>query len=125
MEALLTRVADYPWTQSWQIALLTAVVALATWALRNRSAHVRYLLWLLVLAKCLTPPVCRVPCVLPDKVRQSARCSDHPRRKRGAANTMKKDCGPTPASAVQPPRAHAQQWLRSVACRRSVFAYVA
>ena len=61
MEALLTRVADYLWTQSWQIALLVAVVALASWTLRNRSAHVRYLLWLLVLAKCLAPPVVQVP----------------------------------------------------------------
>jgi ankyrin repeat protein/beta-lactamase regulating signal transducer with metallopeptidase domain len=68
MEALLTRVADYLWRQSWQIALLIAVVALTTWALRNRSAHVRYLLWLLVLAKCLAPPVVEVPLpVLPDQ----------------------------------------------------------
>jgi ankyrin repeat protein/beta-lactamase regulating signal transducer with metallopeptidase domain len=68
MEAVLTRVADYLWTQSWQIALLVAAIALASWVLRNRSAHVRYLLWLLVLAKCLTPPVVQVPlAVLPDR----------------------------------------------------------
>ena len=68
MEALLTRVADYLWTQSWQIALLVVAVALASWAQRNRRAHVRYLLWLLVLAKCLTPPVVQVPlAVLPAK----------------------------------------------------------
>jgi len=28
-----------------------------TWLLRNKSAHVRYLLWLLVAIKCLTPPL--------------------------------------------------------------------
>jgi len=61
MEAVLTRVADHLWRQSWQIALLIVVVALASWALRNRSAHVRYLLWLLVLAKCLTPPLAWIP----------------------------------------------------------------
>ena len=68
MEAVLTRVADYLWRQSWQIALLIVAVALASWALRNRSAHVRYLLWLLVLARCLTPPLVPVPlAVLPAK----------------------------------------------------------
>ena len=40
-------------TQSWQLAILIVIVALASYALRNRSAHVRYLLWLIVLAKCL------------------------------------------------------------------------
>ena len=68
MEALLTRIADYLWRQSWQIGLLVLIVALASWALRNRSAHVRYLLWLLVLAKCLAPPLVEVPlAVLPEK----------------------------------------------------------
>ena len=74
MEALLTRVADYLWRQSWQIALLVLAVALASWALRHRSAHVRYLLWLLVLAKCLTPSMVQVPlAVLPDR-RTGGRC---------------------------------------------------
>jgi ankyrin repeat protein/beta-lactamase regulating signal transducer with metallopeptidase domain len=68
METVLTHIADYLWRQSWQIALLIAAVALASWALRNRSAHVRYLLWLLVLAKCLAPPVVQVPVpVLPEQ----------------------------------------------------------
>ena len=47
MESLLTTIADYLWRQSWQIALLVVAVGLASWTLRNRSAHVRYLLWLL------------------------------------------------------------------------------
>jgi len=35
-------------------------------ALKNKSAHVRYLLWLIVLAKCLVPPLFAIPlAVLP------------------------------------------------------------
>jgi len=68
MEPWLIRIADYLLTQSWQIAVLTLAVALATFALRNRSAHVRYLLWLIVLAKALVPPLYSVPlAVLPEE----------------------------------------------------------
>lgn len=66
METYLNRIVDYVLTQSWQIAVLVAVVAIVNLALRNRSAHVRYLLWLIVLAKCLVPPLLTVPlAVLP------------------------------------------------------------
>ncbi len=61
METYLTQVADYLLRQSWQIAVLAIVVGLLAFALRNRSAHVRYLLWLIVLAKCLVPPLYAVP----------------------------------------------------------------
>lgn len=57
MDRILTGIAEYLWSQSWQIALLVAVVALVNRVLHNRSAHVRYLLWLLIVAKCLVPPV--------------------------------------------------------------------
>ena len=67
MESWLARIVDYLLAQSWQIAILTALVATASFALRKRSAHVRYLLWLLVLAKCLVPPFYSVPlAVLPE-----------------------------------------------------------
>jgi ankyrin repeat protein/beta-lactamase regulating signal transducer with metallopeptidase domain len=66
MEPWLTRMTDYLLAQSWQIAVLTVVVALASFLLRNRSAHVRYLLWLIVLAKALVPPLYSIPvAVLP------------------------------------------------------------
>ncbi len=66
MEPWLIRIANYLLAQSWQIAVLTVVVALATFGLRNRSAHVRYLLWLIVLAKALVPPLYSIPlAVLP------------------------------------------------------------
>ena len=47
----------YVITQSWQIAVLTVAVAAATFVLRHRSAHVRYLLWLIVVVKCFVPPL--------------------------------------------------------------------
>jgi len=62
----LDRVVTYLVAQSWQITMLVVMVALLSWLLRNRSAHIRYLLWLVVLAKCLVPPVLDVPvAVLP------------------------------------------------------------
>ena len=68
METYFTQITDYLLTQSWQIAVLVVVVAAATLALRNKSAHVRYLLWLIVLAKCLAPPLLEVPvAVLPER----------------------------------------------------------
>jgi len=61
METYLTRITDYLLTQSWQIALLVVVIAAVSLVLRNKSAHVRYLLWLIVLAKCLVPTLLTIP----------------------------------------------------------------
>lgn len=57
MEFPWENLADYLWQQSWQVAVLIVIVALINRALRQRSAHIRYLVWLIVLAKCLAPPV--------------------------------------------------------------------
>jgi len=66
MEDYLTQITNYLLAQSWQIAILVIVIAAVNLALKNRSAHVRYLLWLIVLAKCLIPPLVNVPlAVLP------------------------------------------------------------
>jgi len=68
METYLTRITDYLLTQSWQIVLLVVVIAAVSLVLRNKSAHVRYLLWLIVLAKCLVPPLLTVPlAILPQE----------------------------------------------------------
>ena len=61
MENYLTQITNYLLMQSWQIAALVAVIAAVTLALKNKSAHIRYLLWLVVLAKCLVPPLLTVP----------------------------------------------------------------
>ena len=49
MNAYASHVAGYLLAQSWQIAILAAFVALLSFGLRNRSPHVRYLLWLIVI----------------------------------------------------------------------------
>jgi ankyrin repeat protein/beta-lactamase regulating signal transducer with metallopeptidase domain len=68
MENYLTQIANYLLTQSWQIAILVVVIATASWLLKNKSAHIRYLLWLIVLAKCLVPPLVTVPlAILPQE----------------------------------------------------------
>ena len=68
MEAYLTQITNYLLTQSWQIAVVVVVVAVVSWLLRNKSAHIRYLLWLIVLAKCLVPPFLSIPlAVLPEQ----------------------------------------------------------
>jgi len=73
MDAMLNRITDYLQAQSWQIGVLVVTIALISWALQHRSAHVRYLLWLVVLAKCLVPPVVNVPLpVLPEPMMQTA-----------------------------------------------------
>lgn len=61
MDMYLNQIVWYLVAQSWQIALLTLAVAVTAFILRRRSAHVRYLLWLIVVAKCLVPPVHMVP----------------------------------------------------------------
>ena len=68
MESWLIQITNYLLVQSWQIAVLTIAVALVSFLLRSRSAHVRYLLWLVVLAKCLVPPLYSIPiAVLPQE----------------------------------------------------------
>jgi len=68
MENYLTEITSYLLTQSWQIAVLVGVIAAVSLMLKNKSAHVRYLLWLIVLAKCLVPPLLTVPvAVLPER----------------------------------------------------------
>jgi len=68
MDAYVNSLTSYLLAQSWQIALLAVIVTLISFLLRNRSAHVRYLLWLIVLAKCIVPPVYSVAVpVLPER----------------------------------------------------------
>jgi len=68
MESWLSQITNYLIAQSCQIAVLVVLSAIASFFLRNKNAHVRYLLWLVVLAKCLVPPVHSVPlAVLPQE----------------------------------------------------------
>lgn len=54
------RVADILVQQAWQVTIVFGLVLAGSAALRQASAHWRYLLWLLVIAKCLTPPLVSV-----------------------------------------------------------------
>ncbi len=52
-----TQLTDFLKIQSIQIAAVFGIVLILHWLLRHRSAHIRYLLWLLVAIKCVTPPL--------------------------------------------------------------------
>jgi len=99
MDKMLSHIAEYLWSQSWQVALLIGVVAAITWLLRGRSAHLRYLLWLLVLAKCLVPPAFDVALpILPQAVQMSAAVPPEPLT-RGPAELT----GPDMIASAVPP----------------------
>jgi prepilin-type processing-associated H-X9-DG protein len=72
MDKMLVAIADYLWSQSWQIAVLVAAVAVISRAMHSRSAHARYLLWLLVVAKCLVPPMFAVAVPILPQDKQTA-----------------------------------------------------
>ncbi len=57
MNSLINQIANYLWNQSWQIAILVLIVASVTYMLKNKNAHIRYLLWLIIVAKCIFPPL--------------------------------------------------------------------
>jgi len=61
MDGWLTNLARVAWTQCWQVTLLIAVVWLTVrFAGRNRP-HLASILWLVVLLKCVTPPIWSSP----------------------------------------------------------------
>ena len=53
--------AEMAWAQLWQVSLLIAVVALVQWAFCRRRPHLAHALWMVVMLKCLTPPVVSSP----------------------------------------------------------------
>jgi ankyrin repeat protein len=102
MDAYLNEVVRNLVAQSWQIALLTVAVAGITFALRNRSAHVRYLLWLIVLAKCLVPPLHPVPLrVLPQGVPETVSSVWSPSAENWEGSRSLDEAAPRPA--ISPP----------------------
>ena len=101
MEAYATIVTNYLLRQSWQIALLVLVVALATRILSSRSAHLRYLLWLLVLAKCLVPPVFAVALPILPKSEPRAPDARQPARPDMVPSTMNAEFAPPPIAETE------------------------
>ena len=49
------------WTQLWQVSLLVIFVLAINRCLANRRPQLAHLLWLVVLLKCLTPPIVATP----------------------------------------------------------------
>lgn len=49
------------WSQIWQVTLLVILVAAVAKWLTQSKPHLTYLLWMLVILKCLTPPVWSSP----------------------------------------------------------------
>ena len=55
------RLVELAWDQLWQVSAVAVVVAALVHVFGHRRPHLAYLLWLLVLVKCLTPPVWSSP----------------------------------------------------------------
>jgi bla regulator protein BlaR1 len=49
------------WTELWQVTLLATAVLVVARLFGRRRPHMAYLLWMLVIAKCLTPPIWASP----------------------------------------------------------------
>ena len=49
------------WSQIWQVTVLLVIVAVATRLVCRRRPHFAYMLWMLVVLKCLTPPLWSSP----------------------------------------------------------------
>ncbi len=60
MNSLINQITNYLWNQSWQIVILVLIIAAVTYMLKNKNAHIKYLLWLILIAKCLCPPLLTV-----------------------------------------------------------------
>ncbi len=73
------------WQQTWQITAVILLVALLLMRFGKHRPHLAYVLWLVVIAKCLTPPIWTSPA--------GVFCWVQPRRHQQ----------PTPAAVVDPP----------------------
>jgi beta-lactamase regulating signal transducer with metallopeptidase domain len=57
--------ADAMWAVAWQSAVIVAIVALVSWALRWQAPALRYWLWVVLAAKLLLMPLWRVELTTP------------------------------------------------------------
>ena len=68
MNAFLTDIYGFLVNQSVHLAILFFLIWVMVVFFRKQSAHLRYLLWLVILVKCLVPPMVTIPmAVLPEK----------------------------------------------------------
>ena len=61
MNAVTSAIVGLIWTQFWQVTLVVLVVAVATRFACRQRPHLAYILWMVVLLKCLTPPLWSSP----------------------------------------------------------------
>jgi beta-lactamase regulating signal transducer with metallopeptidase domain len=61
METIVINGMEFLARQSLQIGIVAILAGLACLALRRSSAHIRYLVWVVVLAKCFVPGIVPVP----------------------------------------------------------------
>ena len=59
--SLLDRIDSWALAQLWQVSLLAVVVGLLVRVACRHRPHLAYLLWMMVVIKCLTPPVVSSP----------------------------------------------------------------
>jgi beta-lactamase regulating signal transducer with metallopeptidase domain len=57
----MSALTQLAWTQFWQTSAVALAVGFAAWASCRRRPHLAYLLWIVVILKCLTPPVWSSP----------------------------------------------------------------
>ena len=99
--------AGLVWSQIWQVTALAAFVGVATRLFCRRRPHLAYMLWMLVLLKCLTPPLWSSPTGVFSWVQPHAAVA----------------MAEAPLPAADPAVSHANSLLRSTDCctRRSDF----
>ncbi len=69
MNAILADLSRFLVTQSIHLALLFGLIWMLALFFRKHSAHLRYLLWSVILIKCLVPPLVTVPvAMLPERI---------------------------------------------------------
>lgn len=57
----MTTLAEFAWTQIWQTTLVAAGAGLVVRLGCHRRPHLAYLLWMVVILKCVTPPIWSSP----------------------------------------------------------------
>lgn len=86
----------FVWSQMWQVTALLAIVASATRLVCRRRPHLAYMLWLLVLLKCLTPPIWSSPTGLFSWAQRRVMPAE--------TGSVENDAGRTSAISTTPPR---------------------
>ncbi len=107
MSALVEILGRWAWTQSWQLAVLILLAVVASKLFSDRWPHATFMLWLVVLLKCVTPPVISSPLGVFSwaQSRPAATTSDtgSPRVRQGALAELAVGPAETPAAETQLP----------------------